>query len=127
MAEGTNQTGPADLLKALLFSGSALAGLTKSRAEDPSKTLLDVIKARLHELNHAPAPIPGLEVSSESLESNNLEELKRLTATKSLEVLEKVQLLLQEYDVDLPANNKGTTRPQGKCIRNVCVKLAWSL
>jgi hypothetical protein len=127
MTDGTNPANPADLLKALILSGSTLAGLSKSRTEDSSKTLIDVIKARLHELNHAPATMPDLEVSSEALESNNLEELKFLTAIKSLEVLEKVQLLLQEYDVDLPANNKDAAGPQGESIISTCIKLVWSL
>ncbi|KAG8750550.1 hypothetical protein FRC12_012833 [Ceratobasidium sp. 428] len=107
----TEQSTPADRLKSLITAGSALTGLSKPPTDD-SKTLIAVIKTRLREFNHASTSNIGLGVSSGALESEDVEELKTLTAMKSLEVLERVQSLLQEYDVDLPANTKEAAGPQ---------------
>ncbi|KAG9128193.1 hypothetical protein FRC07_003743 [Ceratobasidium sp. 392] len=106
------QLAPTDRLKTLVAAGSALAGLSKTRTNDSSKTLIAVIKTRLREFNDTSASIIGPDISSDALESGDVEELTTLTATKSLEILERVQSLLQEYDVDLPAHNNETTEPR---------------
>ncbi|KAG8763585.1 hypothetical protein FRC11_001154 [Ceratobasidium sp. 423] len=103
---------PSDQLKSLIHAGSLLAGSTKSRSDDASKTLLDVIVGRLHEFNNATATMPNLGLAPDTIDEKNLGQLKSLTAQKSLEVLEHVQALLREYDVDLPEDNKESNAPR---------------
>lgn len=105
---------PADQLKALIHAGSLLAGTTKNRTEDPVKTLDDVVVSRLREFSGASSSIPALGIPPDATENKGLDELKLLTAQKSLEVLGHVQSLLQEYDTDLPANNKEGATPQSE-------------
>jgi hypothetical protein len=108
------QPNPSDQLKTLINAGSILAGASKHRTEDTTKTLINVVAARLREFCHAVNSIPDLEISPDIIEDKGLHELKSLTAQKSLEVLEHVQSLLQEHDVDLPTNNKESGTPQGE-------------
>lgn len=111
---GSSETSaPSDLLRALVESGSILAGVSKPKSEDSSRTLTDVIKTRLSDFNHKSRALLGPDTLSEETESNDVENLKLTTAYKSLEVIERIQSLLQEYDVDLPANNKEAATPQG--------------
>ena len=111
--DSAEELAPSDLLKALIESGSVLAGVSKPKSEDSSRTLTHVIKTRLIDFNHGAIAIPGLEPSPEETESGDLEHLKLMTAYKSLEVIERIQSVLREYDVDLPANNKQAPTPQG--------------
>lgn len=111
---GSSETStPSDLLKALIESGSILAGVSKPKSEDSSKTFTDVIKTRLFDFDHESRTLFGPGTLPAELESNDTETLKLTTAYKSLEVIERIQSLLQEYDVDLPANNKESATPQG--------------
>ncbi|KAJ1308574.1 hypothetical protein OPQ81_004273 [Rhizoctonia solani] len=103
---------PSDRLKALIHAGSLLAGITKSRGDDASKTLLDVIVGRLHEFSNATTGITSLGLNPETIDGKDLRELESLTAKKSLDVLEHVQALLREYDEDLPADNKESNAPR---------------
>ncbi|QRV87573.1 Required for nuclear transport of RNA pol II C-terminus 1 [Ceratobasidium sp. AG-Ba] len=102
---------PAEVLKSLIAAGSTLVGSSKTQSQDASKTLAVVVKARLHEFNNASTPVTDLRLPHNALESEDVELLKILTATKSLEILERVQSLLQEYDVDLPANTQEASKP----------------
>lgn len=111
--DNSHKPDPSDLLKYLVQAGSLLVGVSKPKAEESSRTLTDVIKTRLVDFNHASSTIPGLTPLPEEIEYNDLENLKLVTAYKSLEVVEQIQSLLQEHDVDLPANNKESTTAQG--------------
>ncbi|CAE7211100.1 unnamed protein product, partial [Rhizoctonia solani] len=108
----TQEFNPSDHLKSIINAGSLLAGSTKSRGDDTSKTLLDVIIGRLHEFNNATTSIPNLGLDSGTIDEKSLSELKLLTAQNSLEVLEHIQDLLREYDVDLPSDNKESNAPR---------------
>ncbi|CAE6346517.1 unnamed protein product [Rhizoctonia solani] len=103
---------PSDQLKALIHAGSLLAGNSKGRGDDASKTLQDIAISRLHEFNSVTSQIPNLALSLDEINEKDLGELKSLTAQKSLGILEHIQALLREHDVDLPADNRESNSPQ---------------
>ncbi|CAE6425596.1 unnamed protein product [Rhizoctonia solani] len=103
---------PSEELKGLINAGSILAGNSKGRGDDGSRTLQDLVIARLHEFANATSAMPNLGLTSDEIDGKEIGELKALTAQKSLEVLEHIQALLREYDVDLPADNNETNAPR---------------
>ncbi|KAF8759836.1 Required for nuclear transport of RNA pol II C-terminus 1 [Rhizoctonia solani] len=103
---------PSDQLKALIHAGSLLAGNSKGRGDDASKTLQDIVISRLHEFNSVTSQMPNLALSLDEINEKDLGELKSLTAQKSLGILEHIQALLREHDVDLPADNRESNSPQ---------------